>query len=198
MSKIIHFKEKVETAPDNLITSKPWEFRRPIWESKHFIQMPRSRSVIFERHLKEIHQKGDKRIGNMPEHFVLKGGVAHTIKCLYSYRNNEERMKEVYYLAGLIDCMINRVNPLLRTDLVRDMYNKITTLKMILDINWYGQMDQVLFPIDAGFYNNLKYIEVLQEAGTMRELYLLIREGTQEMFDILSAEYIFYTPGRGA
>jgi len=198
MSKIINFKEKIETVPDNLITSKPWEFRRPDRESKHFIQMSRSRSIIFEKRRKEIHKKGDKRIRNLPEHFILKGSMAHTIKGIYSYRNNEEKMKEVYYLAGLIDCMINRVNPLLRTDLIRDMYKKITTLKIILNINWYGHMDQVLFPIDAGFYNELEYIESLQEAGTMRELHLMIKEGTGEMFDILSSEYIFFTPGRGA
>ena len=79
MSKIIHLKEKVETVTDNLITSKPWEFRRPDWENKHFIQISRSGAVLFEKQHKNFYQKGVDRIRNLPEHFILNGGKAHTI-----------------------------------------------------------------------------------------------------------------------
>jgi len=198
MAKIIPLKERLETVPDNLITLKPWEFRRADWETKHFIQMLRSQSAGLEKHRNEVYKRGDKRIWHLPGHFALKGGMGYTIHSLYSYRNNEEKMREVYYLAGLIDCMINQVNPLLRTDLIRGIYKKIVTLKKILGANWYGPMDQVLFPIDSRFYNHLEYQETISSAKTMKEFYGLIRKGTEEMFDILSLEYIFYTPGRGA
>jgi len=124
--------------------------------------------------------------------------MAYTIQGIYINRNNERNMREVYYLAGLMDCMINQINPLLRTDLIRDIYKKAMDLKRILNLNWYGQIDQVLFPIDIRFYNQLEYREALSRARTMKDLYGFIREGTDEMFDILSLEYIFYTPGRGA
>ncbi len=100
-------------------------------------------------------------------------------------------------MAGLIDCMINQVNPLLRTDLIRDMYKKVITHKKELNISWYGQLDQVLFPVDDQFYSSRKYRQTLARAKTMKELYDLIREGIDEMFDILSLEYVFYSPGRG-
>ena len=107
-------------------------------------------------------------------------------------------MREVYYLAGLIDCMINQVNPLLRTDLIRSMYKRINTLKKGLNINWYGHLDQVLFPIDVQFLNTVEYRDTLSSAKTMKALYRFIREGIDEMFDILALEYVFYSPGRGA
>jgi hypothetical protein len=198
MAKIIPLKEKLETPPDNVIALKPWEFRRADWASKHFIQMLRSQSAALERHRNEVYKRGEKRIWHLPGHFALKGGMAYTIHSLYKYRTNEEKMREVYYLAGLIDCMINQVNPLLRTDLIRDIYKKIVTLKKILGANWYGHIDQVLFPIDIKLFNHLKYRETISGAGTMKEFYSLIRKGTDRMFDILSREYIFYTPGRGA
>jgi hypothetical protein len=78
------------------------------------------------------------------------------------------------------------------------MYSKITTLKRILEVNWYGPMDQVLFPIDPRFYDHKEYRERLSGTGTMKDLYRLIRQGTDEMFDILSSKYIFFTPGEGA
>ncbi|MFC1534919.1 hypothetical protein ACFL7M_16315 [Thermodesulfobacteriota bacterium] len=189
MAKIIKFKKASETVSDSLITSRPWEFRRACWESKYFIQMLRP---YWDR-LENQHKESLK----LPPHFVLKGGMAHTIHGMYSNRNNMEKMREVYYLAGLIDCMINQTNPLLRTDLIRDIYKRITTLKEILNINWYGHMDQVLFHIDFRFYNYHDYSHRLSEVGIMKGLYQLIREETNKMFDILSSEYIFFTPGEG-
>ncbi len=190
MAKIIKFENKPAKGPDNLITSKPWEFRRADWNTRHFIQMRKSFWEEFEnQHENE---------GKMPSHFILKGGMAHTIHGIYMYRNNAERMRDVYYLAGLIDCMINRINPLLRTDLIRDIYKKIGLLKKILNINWYGHLDRVLLPIDPGFFNHVQYEDSLSAAKTMKELYDLIRDGANNMFDILSSKYIFFAPGEGA
>ena len=197
MGKIIAFKDKKNGPPDNLIISKPWEFRRADWYSRHFIQMLRSQSTIFENHRKEIYEKGFKGIWHLPPHLVLKNGAAHTIQHLYGFRFNESKMRETYYLAGLIDGMINQVNPLLRTDLVRDLFNKIMTLKKILCVNWYGQIDQVLLPIDPQFFNHVQYRASLSKAMSMKEFYDLIREGMDKMFEIFSCQYIFFTPGKG-
>lgn len=197
MGKVIKFKESKGSMPDNLITSRPWEFRRADWESGHFIQMLRSQSGVLEKHRKEVYEKGDGRVYHLPPHFVLTGSMAFTIQGLFRYRENEEKMREVYYLAGLIDCMIHQVTPLLRTEAIKEMYGKITTLKALLGMNWYGSMDQVLLPLDAQFHNDTEYRGSLARAPAMKELYSLIKEGTEEMFEILSHEYTFYTPGRG-
>ena len=198
MAKIIKLKEKAEIPPDNLITLKPWEFRRADWESSYFIQMLRSQSDRLEKHREEAYQKREKGVWDLPSHFIHRGCMAYTIQSIYKYRNDEKKMREVYYLAGLIDCMINQVNPILRTDLIRDMYKKIMALKKVLTVNWYGQLDHVLLPIDGHCYNYREYRETLSRAKTMKELYCFIREGTDKVFDILSKEYVFYTPARGA
>ncbi|NIR13824.1 MAG: hypothetical protein GWN86_07680 [Desulfobacterales bacterium] len=70
-------------------------------------------------------------------------------------------------------------------------------LKNELNVNWYGELDQVLFPLDEQYYSAVEYRQTLSSAKSMKELYQLIREGIDEMFDILSLEYVFYSPGRG-
>jgi hypothetical protein len=197
MGKIIKLKQVGGSAPDNLISSKPWEFRRADWESMHFIQLLRSQSGLLEKHRQEVYEKGEDRIYHLPPHFVLGGSMAFTVRALFLFSGNEERMREVYYLAGLIDCMIHQVTPLLRTEAIKEMYNKIKTLKSLLNVNWYGSIDQVLLPLDTQFHNDSEYRGSLSRASTMKDLYRLIREGTDLMFDILSLEYVFYTPGRG-
>ncbi|MFC1822765.1 hypothetical protein ACFL9T_08660 [Thermodesulfobacteriota bacterium] len=198
MGKIIKLKDKSAIPPENLVIDKPLEFRRADWDNSFFIQMLRSQSAKLEQHRAELARRGHSRIGQLPTHFVLSGSMANTIQALYLHRDNEESMRVVYYLAGLIDCMINQVNPLLRTDLIRGLYKEVTTLKKALNINWHGHIEQVFFPLDQEFYHHVEYQKALSGAKTMRDLYETIRRETDEMFDILAFEYVFYTPGRGA
>ncbi len=195
MGKVIHFKDK-GVPPDNLITAKPFVFRAADWESGHFIQMLKSHADDLEKHRKELFERGEAGVQQLPPHYVLGGSMAYTIRSIFLYRSNEEKMREVYYLAGLVDCMINRVHPLLRTENIAEMYKKIVTLKTLLSANWYGSLDQVLFPLDMHFYDDGEYRDRLSRATNMKELYHVIREQTDDMFDILSLEYVFYTPGR--
>jgi len=187
MAEVINLRDKFKRPAENLICSGPWEFRKAGWETTHFIQMQRSRSDRLQQHREE----------SLPPHFSLKGGMANTVRAMYASRENEERMREIYYLTGLMDCMINQVNPVLRTDLLRALYKKVFAMKEALNIHWYGPLDQVLLPMDFRFYNEVEYRSSLRNACTMKELYEAIRSGTDEMFDVLSLEYVFYCPHVG-
>lgn len=187
MGKVISFHKGSPKTHGKGAYPSPWDFRRSRWNIPHFIQMLRAQSEKMEE---EIY-------GQMPPHFILKGGVAYTIRAMWRFKETEEKMRDVYYLAGLMDCMINQVNPLLRTDILRDVYRKIFTMKRELNVNWYGPLDQVLLPIDPWLYNESEYRSALTNASTLKELYETIRENTDEMFDILSLAYIFYCPSVG-
>jgi len=70
-------------------------------------------------------------------------------------------------------------------------------MKADLNIHWHGSLDQILLPIDSQFYDDVAYRASIRSAGTLKELYRAIRRGTDEMFDILSFEYIFFCPWIG-
>jgi len=123
--------------------------------------------------------------------------MACTIQAMYANRHEEEKMRDTYYLIGLTDCMINQVNPILRTDLLRAMYKKVFAMKEALKVHWHGNLDQVLLPLDLEFFDDISYRTSLTKAETMKQLYAAIREGTDEMFDILSLEYAFFSPWMG-
>jgi hypothetical protein len=197
MGEVINLHDKLRKTPDNLICLRPWEFRRAAWETAHFVQMLRSLSAKLERDTDDNQKRGGKGIWHLPSHFSLKGGMAYTIRAMYANREDEEKMREVYYLMGLMDCMINQVNPILRTDLLRAMYKKVFAMKEKLNIHWYGPLDHVLLPIDCQFHNEMEYRSSLNRAGTMKALLQAIRKGTDNMFEILSLEYVFYFPGIG-
>ena len=197
MAEIIDIKSKLPKAQDHPVTTGPWEFRRPQWETSHFIQMLRSQSDKLEAHLAKDKNKATNPQINLPIHFVLSQGMAYTIRGIYQNRLNKEKMLEIYYLAGLMDCVINQVNPILRTALLRGMYKKIFAMKEALKVHWYGPVDQVLLPVDAQFFNEFEYRSSLKTARTLKDLYAAIKKGTEEMFDVLSKAYVFYCPRVG-
>jgi hypothetical protein len=194
---IIDLEERRNRPPDNLITSRPLEFRRAGWDNTDFVMMRRSQSEEMEKRRGENLREGRPGVSSLPPHFVLRGSMAYTARGLYIHKENASSMRDVYYLAGLVDCMVNQVSPLLRTEAIRDLYRKISTLKQTLNVNWYGPIDQVLFPIDGHYYNLEAYRCSLTAAGTLQDLYRAVRDGIEDMFAVLAAEYVFYTPGLG-
>jgi hypothetical protein len=197
MGQVIDIRKKRGRLLDDLITRTPWEFRWANWNVSHFVQMLKSQSSQLEKHREEVYASGGTRVWKIPSHFPLKGGLAHTIRVLWANRQSERKMREIYYLTGLMDCMINQVNPILRTDLLRDLYKKVFALKESLKVNWYGPLDQLLLPIHPHLYNESSYRSAIARAATMKDLYWIIEHETAEMFDILSHEYVFYCPGPG-
>ncbi|MBW2030513.1 MAG: hypothetical protein JRJ03_10715 [Deltaproteobacteria bacterium] len=196
MAHIVNLKKRRPATPENLITSRPWEFRRSDWGSVHFVQMLRSQSARLEEHRRaRFEERKDEAVGQVPPCFTLKGGVGYTVHSIFLHRDHEPMMRDIYYLAGLVDCMINQVSPILRTSGIRDLYNKITTLQTLLSVKWQGPLDQVLCPIDNHLFSPVEYRRTIGDAGTVTRLCESIREATDTMFDILSHEYVFYTPG---
>lgn len=174
---------------------KSWAFCRAPWSTVHFAQMLRSQAEGLTSAL----EKGGGKTGHpqIPTHFVLTGGLCMTIQTLFCYRHQEDRMREAYYLFGLMDCMMSKVNPLLRTDLLRSLYKKVFALKDTLNIRWTGQLDHVLLPLHPEFFSEGDYRAEIEKAGTMKRLYEVIRGGTDDMFAILGTEYVFFTPHVG-
>jgi hypothetical protein len=197
MGQVIDIRKGRGHPLDNLITRTPLEFRWAGWKVSHLVQMLKSQSSHLENHREAVHACGGTGVWEVPSHFSLTGGLAHTIRALWANRHSERKMRDIYYLAGLMDCMINQVNPILRTDLLRDLYKKVFALKESLTVNWYGPLDQVLLPTHPHFFNESAYRSAVARAATMKDLYGIIERETAEMFDILSLEYVFYCPGPG-
>jgi hypothetical protein len=180
---------------ENLVCAGPLEFRKSHWKNTDFIQISRSKTITMPGQRGKSKKDSDRLEEHPPPpHFLLKGGLADTARSLFFNRKDEARLREVYYLAGLVDCLINQVNPILRTDLLKALYKEIFALREKLNIHWHGHLEQVLLPIESVFYNEFEYKTLLREAPSLKDLHLAIRQGTDEMFDILSLEYVFYCP----
>jgi hypothetical protein len=180
---------------DNLIAAQPLEWRRGDWVTGYAMMCTREESRRFEAHRIEAYQvKGHKHIGFVPNHFKLDGGYHYTVMGIFRHRDNEALMRQVYYLAGLMEGVTNAPSPILRTDLLRRVYQSILEERERLGVLWRGHVRHFLLPLHADYYNPNLFYHHIVNAESLKDLYLKIKAETDAQFDILAARYVFYLP----
>ena len=195
MAKIIQFGNG-RKGDDNLICRKPLEFRRGDWRQGQILQCLRSEAEKYQTHRHQAITNGHSHLSFVPEHFSLVGGCDYTVMGLYRWRESEERAREFYQLAGLMECVVNSSSPLLRTDLLRRVYKTIMDLRRSLNFSWKGDSSQFLLPLHPNFYRRSDFFAQIQQADTLKVLYEKVEHETRVQFDLLAAEYVFYLPKR--
>ncbi len=193
MAEIIDFRKK-NGLPSNIISSSTFHFRWADWDSGSPIQCTIKEAEKYEKHRIETIQKGHQHISFVPNHFTLTGGYYYTVRGIFTYRDDEPKALEVYLLAGLMECVVNSTAPILRTDLLRSVYNKILSLKDSLKIRWQGNINHFLLPIHPGFYGPGLFLSKLNTCQTLNDLYKTIKMETRKQYDIVKAQYVFYLP----
>jgi hypothetical protein len=195
MAKIIDFGDS-RKGDDNLICRKPLEFRRGDWRQGHILQCLRSEAEKYQHHRIQAIANGHSHIRFIPEHFSLVGGCDYTAMGLFRWREEEERAREFYRLAALMECVVNSTSPLLRTDLLRSLYKTIMELKKTLNFSWKGDSTKFLLPLHQQFYQRSHFFDEILRCKTLKDLYEKVDCETEVQFDVLAAEYVFYLPKR--
>jgi hypothetical protein len=195
MAKIIPFDNgrKVE---DNLICKQPLEFRRGDWYEGQVIQALRMEAEKYQTHRREALIGGHRHIKFVPEHVALVGGWDHTILAIYRWRQSDRQAREVYRLAGLMECVVNASCPILRTDLLHSLYKTILDLRKGLNVSWLGGSSHFLLPIHPHLYERKGFFGRICQADTLKTLYEVVEQETTAQFNLLAAEYVFYLPQR--
>jgi hypothetical protein len=184
-------------APDNLIVSHPLEFRKGEWHTGYALMCTRDESDRYERHrIEAFRAPGHQHIALVPNHLVLDGGYHYTVLGLFRYRSEEAKMRRVYRLAGLMECVTNAPSAILRTDLLRRFYKSILEERKQLDLAWRGNVHHFLLPIHPHVRNPSILFQNIAGAESLKGLYEAIDSETNAQFNILRSHYVFYLPSR--
>jgi hypothetical protein len=192
MADIIDLSKRLKPV-HNLIASAPLEFRRGQWLSVSAIQCTREESAKLEAHRRKTTQDRPL-ITLVPNHVTLDGGYHFTFMWLFRFREDEKRMRRLYRLAGLMECVTKAPSPVLRTDLVRRFFKIITEERENLNVSWKGNVRDFLLPIHRDHYDQGVFIETIRTAASLKDLLNGIEKETNYQFDILAENYVFYVP----
>ncbi len=178
----------------NLIASAPLEFRRGEWISGSAILCSREESAKIEAQRRKA-TTDRPPVTLVPNYIRLDGGYHFTFVWLFRFREDEERMRRLYRLAGLMECVTKAPSPVLRTDLVRRFFKIINEEREKLGVSWKGNVRDFLLPLHPEHYDPGVLIETIRNAPSLKDLLSGIEKETNSQFDILADKYVFYVPG---
>ena len=194
VADVIDLHDKVHKN-SNLITLHPVEFRRGDWRGGNAMMCSREESENYERHrLEAVGTQGHQHIAFVPSHIALDDGYIYTVLGLYRYRNDEAKMRRVYRLASLMECVTNAPSPILRTDLLRRFYKSITEERDELNVVWRGNVQHFMLPFYPHHYNPNVFLHRIANAESLKDLYTVIQTESDAQFDVLAKRYVIYLP----
>lgn len=182
---------------EHVICDTPLRLRWGDWATPHIVQVHVGSAALYEDHREECLEKGLDPSGEMPPHLTLDGGMRGTALAMLRFRNDEKRLLDVAYLAGLMECLINIPSPILRTDLIRRVYQEIETLGQTLGrLTWKGQAGHFMLPVmeDAG--NPHRLANALSGVDNLQDFFNTVRRISHERHQSLAKTYVIYYPRR--
>jgi hypothetical protein len=188
MADIIDFSSRLKSEK-NLIAAAPLEFRIGGWLTVSAILCTREESAKLEAQRRKA-----ASVSIVPSHFRLDGGYHWTSLWLLRFRKDEQKMRRLYRLAGLMECVTKAPSPVLRTDLVRRFFKIINEEQEKLNVSWKGNAVEFLLPLLPEHYDMSVFREVVRNASSLKALLVGIEEEANCQFDVLAGCYVFYVP----
>ncbi len=192
MADIIDLSSRLKPG-HNLIAMSPLEFRRGEWLSGSAILCTREESAKLEAQRRKA-TPDRPPITIVPDHITLDGGYHYTCLWLFRFREDEKRMRRLYRLAGLMECITKAPSPVLRTDLVRRFFKIINEERQQLNVSWKGNVRNFLLPLHTVYYDQRVFIDTIGDAPSLKELLDGIEKETNSQFEVLADSYVFYVP----
>lgn len=181
---------------EHIICQKPLRLRWGDWHTPHVIQVHVGSAALYE-HQREQDLAAGRRLGyQMPSHFTLDGGMHETALALMRHRHSEESLRQVGFLAGLMECLINVPCAILRTDLIRRVYQEVQELSRQLGLAWRGRVGHFMLPVmeDA---QDPKHLEIaVRDIDNLKGFFTTVRAITDRRYTALAKDFVIYYPRR--
>lgn len=181
---------------DHIISQKPYRLRWGDWRVASPIQVHVGAAAVYEDQRQEDLAAGRTPGGQMPMHFQLDGGLHETAQALLRFRDDESALVEVTYLACLMEALVNTPCAILRTDLIRRVYQEVDRLSGRLILRWRGRADRFMLPLNRDALDPQGFVRRVAPLDNLQEFFQALREIAQERHADLAKNYVIYYPRR--
>lgn len=178
----------------HVISDSPYRLRWGDWRTAHIIQVHVHPAAIYEDQRQEALAQGRDPGGQMPPHFVLDGGMHETAQAFLRHRQNEEALREVTYLAALMEALVNTPCAILRTDLIRRVYQEVEGLSQRLGLRWRGRAGHFLLPLNEDAGNPQALEQRVAPLDNLQEFFRTLKEIAGQRHQALAKGYVIYYP----
>ncbi|MEW5914143.1 MAG: hypothetical protein AB1814_16425 [Thermodesulfobacteriota bacterium] len=181
---------------EHIITDQPMRLRWGPWRVNRIIQVHVGAAALFEDFRNDCLREGRDPSGQMPPHFSLEGGLQDTALALLRHRADAQAQAQICYLASLLEALFNAPSPVLRSDLIRRVYQEVEGLSARLSLRWRGGESRFILPVNQDAADPRRFERTVASLSTLREFLDTIQALSQERYRLLVREYVFYYPLR--
>ena len=179
---------------DHIITDTPMRLRWGDWRTNQIIQVHVRPAAEYEDRRAEMLASGQGAPGQMPAHYSLDKGMRDTALGLLRHRGRSEAQKQVIYLAALMETLLTAPCPILRTDLIRKVYQEVRQLSTRLGVSFTSREARFLPPIHDDARQPHFLAQRVAQIDNLQTFYGTLMDLAQERYNTLSKMYIIYFP----
>lgn len=191
MADILHF--PVRACPkDNVIVTTPLEFRIAPFAISGLAMVTKEAQLAYEKKM-----DGEDN-PCFPTYLKISGTRAATLWNLFKWKSNEKALTGVYELACLMECLTTMKQPVLRSYLLRRVYERVKNLQLKYRVSWHiNEFNGFLLPLPDYLYMDQVFRARVESADNLKLLYSYINQESIKQFQVLSDNFVFYMPMRG-
>ena len=157
-----------------------------------------SPAANYEDYREEALAAGQDPSGQVPPGFTLDGGMHHTALGLMRHRANEERLIEVGYAACLMEALVNTPSAILRTDLIRRVYQEAKSVNAALGLAWSGRGGHFMLPMNEDARMPDAFARRVAPIDDLQVFFNTLKDIARERHLALKKGYVFYYPRHSA
>lgn len=181
-------------ADDHIICQTPYRLRWGDWRTAHPIQVHVGAAAVYEDQREEDLAAGRTLGGQMPMHFQLDAGLNDTAQAILRLRADESALIEVSYLACLMEALVNTPCAILRTDLIRRVYQEVDRLSAALSLRWRGRAGRFMLPLNRDALEPKGFDRRVSPLANLQEFFAVLKEIARERHQDLAKNYVIYYP----
>lgn len=183
-----------EPPDDHIITQAPLRLRWGDWRVSRVIQVHVMAAANYEDYRQDCLAQGRDPSGQMPAHFSLEDSLADTAMGLLRHRNDPARLEEVTHLSLLMEALVNTPCPILRTDLIRRVYQEVDALSQRLGLRWRGRAERFMLPLNEDATRPRALEQALAQVDNLQDFFGILRETATARHNLLAKNYVLYYP----
>ena len=179
---------------DHIISDRPLRLRWGDWRTTTIIQVHLQTAAIYEDQRRECLAQGRDPAAQMPSHYALTGGMGETARALLRHHTSQESQIKVIYLAALMEAMVSTPCAILRTDLIRRVYQEIQTLSASLKTSWSGRDGRFLLPLGQDAADPQAFARKVSPLDNLQDFFSTLQAIADQRYHELRKGYAIYYP----
>lgn len=188
MADILYFPVKA-SLKDNVIVNAPIEFRVAPFTIAGLAMVAKEAQLAYEKKL------GSEENPCFPAYLKISGTRAATLWNLFKWKSDKKALIEVYELACLMECLTTMKQPVLRSYLLRRVYERVKNLQSKYRVSWHiNEFNGFLLPLPDYLYMDQVFRMRVESADNLKLLYSYINQESIKQFQVLSDNFVFYMP----